>query len=748
MSSSTINLIPSFHLLNKSYISFAHPIFLEIIFDSRNTVKDNKENEVIHAQLMFCLEMIITHVSYGHYFMTLIFFFYVMIPLRIPLEISKQSSTRHHLASTGSINPDNPNHRNLKKPTQLSQTIKICWWVDLSNTHPQPHTLELGRLTKYLWQANPFFSSSEDDPLLRLSPKSFLKSDSQFSVHNYNGQYRITMVSAELQWSVQNYNGQYRIKITQNYNGQYRITMNYNGQYRITTCFKYSHLFLHLSIPQSTLIASYPRVFFILVEGFIFFENEIKLSCKQVKKELYSPRIRLKFCKTYNQHTTGISAVYTQCKRKHLHKSAMETALAIVLERTLFNDANLDSQNKNIHYLKQEWKENHLISRRNTTKPNLIINRVVNPECTIVSQLEYLASSFGCHQSELTCPQKKFGSWGFPPGAHVCFDEFPIKFLDFYRCENYNDIIVRFGPVVFLATEIISKSLILSMELHYLIYLLLGEHDLASIHCRYYHFLIFHFRNSLTLQPSKQTLLRLREHQRAFRNLNLELPYFILGSCLTHADQFKHTSNGIFALRFSFPKNYTEKATPFMVDQVQKFIYPNNLNLFCLDIYNGTFSCTSNPIDSYSKTRSCNSVYHSGFRSVPVDNLVPQGTISRASVEFYPVQVAAPLFLETPKIRKALLSWGSLTPFKVLSQISTLLLCPSPTVVALNKAFCQKCPFQGPQQNIFILFNFTRPLELLPPTGYQFDSPLTHCTNYKKIIFKHFSNSVFISQNA
>ncbi|KNZ59366.1 hypothetical protein VP01_1748g4 [Puccinia sorghi] len=73
--------------------------------------------------------------------MTLTFFFYVMITLIMwiksllvrlhqflkpsPLYVCQQSFTRHHSKSTGSINPDNPNHISLTKPTQLSQTIKI-----------------------------------------------------------------------------------------------------------------------------------------------------------------------------------------------------------------------------------------------------------------------------------------------------------------------------------------------------------------------------------------------------------------------------------------------------------------------------------------------------------------------------------------------------------------------------------------------------------------------------------------------
>ncbi|KNZ47110.1 hypothetical protein VP01_666g5 [Puccinia sorghi] len=44
-------------------------------------------------------------------------------------------------------------------------------------------------------------------------------------------------------------------------------------------------------------------------------------------RKIYSPKIRLNLCTTYNQHTTGISSVYHQVQRKHLHASAMETSL-------------------------------------------------------------------------------------------------------------------------------------------------------------------------------------------------------------------------------------------------------------------------------------------------------------------------------------------------------------------------------------------------------------------------------------
>ncbi|KNZ63272.1 putative signal peptide protein [Puccinia sorghi] len=206
----------SFHLLNKFYISLAHPIFLEIIVEFKKEVKDDKDNEMIHAEgLMFCLEMIITHISYDNHFMTLIFFFYncennhpktvqhqkaqfvspgdslvvyhikadraskrlnkikrggigfdsskfllkIVNHLRIGAINTKLKSNSVIIKSLSlldnllvevkacapspseegaineeilpdKINTENPNHRSLTKPTQLSQTINICGrWI-------------------------------------------------------------------------------------------------------------------------------------------------------------------------------------------------------------------------------------------------------------------------------------------------------------------------------------------------------------------------------------------------------------------------------------------------------------------------------------------------------------------------------------------------------------------------------------------------------------------------------------------
>ncbi|KNZ58828.1 hypothetical protein VP01_1853g3 [Puccinia sorghi] len=96
----------SYHLLTKAYITFSHPICIKNIFEFQKNAKIPNETVVIHARgLIFCLEMIMTHISYGHHFMTLIL---------------------HHSASLGSIPLDNPNHGRLTKPTQISQPIKIC----------------------------------------------------------------------------------------------------------------------------------------------------------------------------------------------------------------------------------------------------------------------------------------------------------------------------------------------------------------------------------------------------------------------------------------------------------------------------------------------------------------------------------------------------------------------------------------------------------------------------------------------
>ncbi|KNZ56998.1 hypothetical protein VP01_2267g2 [Puccinia sorghi] len=119
-----LRMIYSFHLLKKYYTKFAHPIFLEIIFEFQRNVKNSYENFVINAQgLIFCLEMIITHISYSHLYMTFIFFFYVIINC-------ENNNPQDTTASMGSISPDNPDHGSFTKPTQLSQPLKNSWLLN------------------------------------------------------------------------------------------------------------------------------------------------------------------------------------------------------------------------------------------------------------------------------------------------------------------------------------------------------------------------------------------------------------------------------------------------------------------------------------------------------------------------------------------------------------------------------------------------------------------------------------------
>ncbi|KNZ55403.1 hypothetical protein VP01_2692g1 [Puccinia sorghi] len=132
------NIFSQKFLESSGFISHTSSLVLSKLVNTPNfkNVSDHKENDVIHDQeLMFSLEMIINHISYVPRFMTLIFFFYVMITFRMWIKALLVSLHQFlNPTSTGSINPDYPNHRSLKKPTQLSQTIKCCFSEWLSTT--------------------------------------------------------------------------------------------------------------------------------------------------------------------------------------------------------------------------------------------------------------------------------------------------------------------------------------------------------------------------------------------------------------------------------------------------------------------------------------------------------------------------------------------------------------------------------------------------------------------------------------
>ncbi|KNZ51571.1 hypothetical protein VP01_38g2 [Puccinia sorghi] len=164
----------SFHLLKNSYITFAHPIFIKIIFEFHNNVKNKNKNNVIHAQGCIFGEMIITHISYTHHFMTLIFFFYVMMALRTWIKAFLKLNKTHTTL---------PTNKNFSA-AWISNNLTVQFMILLH--------LESGKRNKTLvwvsqWQrlevqpnilCKPIlsFSCSEDEPLLLpLSPKPVFK---------------------------------------------------------------------------------------------------------------------------------------------------------------------------------------------------------------------------------------------------------------------------------------------------------------------------------------------------------------------------------------------------------------------------------------------------------------------------------------------------------------------------------------------------------------------------------------------
>ncbi|KNZ48919.1 hypothetical protein VP01_5320g1, partial [Puccinia sorghi] len=178
--------LPSFHLLKKCHLSFTRPIFLEIIFEFQRTVKDHMKNVIIHAQgIMFCLKMIITHNSCGDHFMTLILFFYVLITLRdhfmtlifsflcyYHIENVDLHQQAQSILKTPITEASQNQHNSPKKYKFAWISTNLMWRLDLSKTHPQPHSLDLGKPKKYPLQANPLFSCLKYEPiLLPLLPK-------------------------------------------------------------------------------------------------------------------------------------------------------------------------------------------------------------------------------------------------------------------------------------------------------------------------------------------------------------------------------------------------------------------------------------------------------------------------------------------------------------------------------------------------------------------------------------------------
>ncbi|KNZ47608.1 hypothetical protein VP01_628g5 [Puccinia sorghi] len=253
----------------------------------------------------FFLEMIITHISYGHHFMPLIFLLYFMITL-IRMWIKALLVSLHQFLNTtspGSI-PETPNQRSLKKLTQISQTIKICiaaWlsttltvqfmilllggWISQTpiNTHTRAWKAKTISLfpTQQMSHSHCFHSHPSVFKYAKATMSCFCLCVCKETTHSWN------LVTKK--YGLKNKNMLYIIKLIHP-PGYY--SKHFNCIIRIST------------------------------------EIWTKFT-----------KIRLHLCTTYNQHTTGISSVYDQVKRNYLHVSAVETALnqSMKLSLLIFN---------------------------------------------------------------------------------------------------------------------------------------------------------------------------------------------------------------------------------------------------------------------------------------------------------------------------------------------------------------------------------------------------------------------------
>ncbi|KNZ58713.1 hypothetical protein VP01_1875g3 [Puccinia sorghi] len=234
-----------------------------IYCQSKATVKDQKENDVIHSQGL--------DFNVGKSFAS------------EPPSICQSKSIR-------SPTPEKTNHRSSKKPTQLSQTMKI--FLALNRSASEIHDITaVGKLEKIKpWFGLEFqpnilcrsilsFSALEDEPLLLpLSPKLVFSSATSFC---------------------------------------FCILLNDRGETPLPAA---GTLLTSLSTTFSTESQHdlHNQTYF---STWLF----LKELCNQVTKDLYSLKIRLNLCTNYNQHTTGISSIYEKFKRKPLHPSATET---------------------------------------------------------------------------------------------------------------------------------------------------------------------------------------------------------------------------------------------------------------------------------------------------------------------------------------------------------------------------------------------------------------------------------------
>ncbi|KNZ47001.1 hypothetical protein VP01_675g4 [Puccinia sorghi] len=270
----------SFHMLKKSYITFAHPIFLEIIFEFQKNIK-NPNGNVLWSPF---------------YDFDILFLCYDCIEnmnkslASEPPSIFKSTSIRTLHKNHKTL----PTNKNLLSNQTFSYVLialfSSAYWISSNFTlvgggslkHPPTKTHTRA------WKANQISSVSQFSlfPPWNMSHSCFHSPPS---------------LSLNLGRILSEQSGK-------KHNMLYIIKLISSLGYASKNC-------------DCIIAKGFPYLYFLL-------------NCRGYQMNLgpSSPKIRLNFFPTYNQNTTGISSVYDLVQRKHLHLSAMEKSLVNIFQ--------------------------------------------------------------------------------------------------------------------------------------------------------------------------------------------------------------------------------------------------------------------------------------------------------------------------------------------------------------------------------------------------------------------------------
>ncbi|KNZ44586.1 hypothetical protein VP01_8g6 [Puccinia sorghi] len=356
----------------KSYISFAHPIFLEIIFEFQKTVKDHKENDVIHAQLMFYLEMIITHIRYNcenNHPQDTIQHQQAKLLLTIPITVANQTfayqfmillqweslkwnkGVQHANHSLWILNPLDFAaliQRGLRNQFVILFFIncfggQIATNLMITNFLPAKFRVrnsmvkfillkkkkkkKIGTTPGFL---NVFFLIAKEPVWVILS----------FFSHTFNSLKPSGLIDFRLNYPLQ-VNPLFLLlgrwatpaaTLPQDYlqicQGYCETPLPAAGilSPKFTAVGFGRFTALRKALSTASQHALHNRTYF---STWLFLKALVVVELQRISTELGTKftKFRLKLCTNYDQHARGIISVYEQVKRKHLHASSMETAL-------------------------------------------------------------------------------------------------------------------------------------------------------------------------------------------------------------------------------------------------------------------------------------------------------------------------------------------------------------------------------------------------------------------------------------